>query len=186
MTERILVAIPTIEVRGDSWMDVARAFDDFTPIPCDVVPSWAGKGWCDGLNEVFDNRGDQDYFVCASDDTYPTQGWWEPLSEYLGYGLYPAPTMESKEVTSYGGFHDEVPDGTPTSMSTFPVLKRDWLEHVFPLPQGLHLYGDNVIYDRLTKAGIETVAVPLSVIFHTCDPRGRKTKNDDVYRYAKL
>lgn len=186
MTERILVAIPTIAERGDAHLEAAKSFHDHTPLPCDIFVSWRKGGWCDGLNEAWENRDGQDYFVCASDDMRATEGWWEPLAEYLGYGLYPAPTVESPEVTSYGGFHEELPDGTPTSMSTFPVLKMEWLEHVFPLPERFHFYGDNVIADRLTKVGIRCVAVASSRIVHLADNRGRKTRNDDVYRYASL
>ena len=49
----------------------------------------------------------------------------------------------------------------------------DWLDAVFPLPEDLHYFGDDLIRERLARIGVPCVAVPSSRIHHRWDQRGR-------------
>jgi hypothetical protein len=106
--------------------------------------------------------------MCPRDDE-----WLPPLLRALGRGEFPAPTVVDPRWTNYGGHPQPLPDGTPSEFSTFPVLRREWLPLVFPLPDDLHYFGDNLIAARLDRSGIRCVAVASSVIEHACDLRGR-------------
>jgi glycosyl transferase family 2 len=172
----VVVAIPTIKARDNAWEVCAEHWQRFTCQPVTVIPSWAKGGWGAGLNEVWEQvKGDPpDVFVCSSDDMYPADdNWLPPLLRHLVNGAYPAPTVEDPRFTNYGGHRKLVPDGTPSHMSTLPVLAGEWGNTVFPLPPGLSYYADNLIAVKLGMHGIECVAVPSSRIVHGHDPRGR-------------
>lgn len=172
----VVVAIPTIEARGDAWRECEESFARHTCQPVTVIPSWAEGGWGAGLNEVWEQvREDPpDVFVCSSDDMHPADdNWLPPLLDALRAGAYPAPTLVDPRWTNYGGHSKPVPDGTPSKMSTFPVLHGGWGDSVFPLPEGLSYYADNLIAVKLSLLGIECVAVPSSRIIHHHDQRGR-------------
>lgn len=172
----VVVAIPTITARGNLWERAAEAFRRHTCQPVRVVPSWAEGGWAAGLNEVYEQvREDPpDVLCCGSDDMRPADdNWLPPLLSALRASAYPAPTVEDPRWTNYGGHSKPVADGTPSHMSTFPVLHGGWLDAVFPLPDDLSYYADNLIAVKLSLAGIECVAVPSSRIVHDHEKRGR-------------
>ena len=172
----VVVAVPTIEARGDAWREVEARFARHTCQPVQVTPSWAEGGWAAGLNDVWEQvREDPpDVFVCGSDDMYPEDdNWLPPLLDELARGAYPAPTVIDPRWTNYGGHQRPVPDGTPSHMSTFPVLHGGWLDAVFPLPADLSYYADNLIAVKLQQAGVECVAVPSSRIRHLHLEAGR-------------
>jgi hypothetical protein len=169
------LALPTIDARPGLAEETAAVFRSRTRESLDVVVTREPGGWCAGLNDVWRRRGRAcDVFVCASDDMRPhDEGWLPPLLSALERGELPAPTVIDPRWTNYGGHLQPVPDGTPSEFSTFPVLRRQWLPLVFPLPDDLHYFGDNLIAARLERSGIPCVAVPSSVIDHACDLRGR-------------
>jgi hypothetical protein len=172
----VVVAIPTITERGDAWKDCASSFDRHTCQPVTVIPSWAEGGWGAGLNDVWTQVADDppDVFVCGSDDMHPADdNWLPPLLDALERGAYPAPTVADPRWTNYGGHSKPVPDGTPSHMSTFPVLVGEWGNTVFPLPDALSYYADNLIAVKLARHGIECVAVPSSRIKHLHLDAGR-------------
>lgn len=165
---RIVVAIPTIEERGDAWKDVAEAWEANTPQKVAVEPSWRPPTWAAGLNEVWENHPDAGLLVCGSDDMYPSKGWLAAIEPYLNGVI--APQVHDPRFSRFDG---SVQDGTETDMSSFPMIPGRFLHAIFPLPAELHYYSDNLISDRARKAGIPTLAVPSCVITHTFDPRGR-------------
>lgn len=172
----VVIAIPTIEERGDRWERSAEEWQKHTCQPVKVVPSWAPGGWGAGLNEVWGQveSDPPDVFVCSSDDMVPVDGnWLPPLLDEIARGAYPAPTVVDPRFTNYGGHGRKVPDGTPSQMSTLPVLHGGWCDAVFPLPDELSYYADNLIAVKLLKAGIPCVAVPSSVIRHDHAKEGR-------------
>jgi hypothetical protein len=171
---RIVVAIPTIEQRGDAWEQMAEIWTEQTCQPIEVVPSWRKGSWSAGLNEVWENLEDADIFVCSSDDIYPENALWLPVvMDALARNESPVPLMHDPRFVVYGGSQQEVPDGTHTHMTNFPVLKGEWLHEVFPLPEKLHYCADNLIADRLHAIGVPTVARLDFVVRHTADERGR-------------
>ena len=162
----IIVALPTIVERGDAWQSIAAKWYERTPEPVVCVPSWRKGSWCDGLNEVWENHGDiATLFICGSDDMVPRDGWLEAVKSFLDEGII-APQVHDPRFSRWG---PEVKDGDKVEMSSFPIISKKWLSRVFPLPSGLHYYGDNLISDR---AG-STIAVPSCVIDHLMDERGR-------------
>lgn len=172
----VVVAIPTIKARANAWRECAAAFEERTCQPVTVIPSYAKGGWGAGLNDVWAKVADDppDVFVCSSDDMIPEDdNWLPPLLSHLALGAYPAPTVIDPRWTNYGGFDKPVADGTPSKMSTFPVLAGEWGHTVFPLPPGLSYYADNLIAVKLGLGGVECVAVPSSRIRHSHDQRGR-------------
>lgn len=176
---KIVLAIPTIADRGDAWEEVGEKFQTQTCQPLIVRPAYRPGGWCDGLNEAWEAHPDADVFICGSDDMEPKDAnWFPPLLRFLEQGKYPAPKMENHDpVRGYweypGTWEPDPVDGTPSKMSTFCVLKGEWLPHVFPLPENFHYYGDDEIARRLRKAGIPCVACPSSVIVHRMESVGR-------------
>jgi GT2 family glycosyltransferase len=171
---RIVIAIPTVVERADVCATTAAAYRDRTPVPVRVVTSTAPGGWCAGLNDIWRRCRGADVLVCASDDMVPDDDLWlAPLLEQLERGMLPAPCVIDPRWTNYGGFDEPVADGTPSPRCTFPVLARRWLDHVFPLPDDLHYFGDDLIRARLDCAGIPCAAVPSSRIVHLLDERVR-------------
>ena len=171
---KIVIAIPTIAERPGLADETAQKWRDQTCIPIEIHVTTYGDTWAAGLNDAWKNHPDADIFVCASDDMYPEDGYWLPcVQERLERGESPVPLMLDPRFTIYGGSINEVPDGTQTHMTNFPVLRREWLSSVFPLPEELHYFSDNLIADRLHGIGVPTVATLEFVIRHDADPRGR-------------
>lgn len=177
---RIVVAIPTIPERQDMWAAVTRVWQTLTCEPVEVILSTAPGSWAAGLNDACFRaamRGpltDRDVFVCGSDDMIPADDYWlPPLLEMLDRAVFPAPCVVDPRFTNYGGHPQPVPDGVPADMSTFPILRGDWAQHVFPLPPDLHYYADNLIAVKLQLAGVLCVACPSSIITHLWAKEGR-------------
>lgn len=176
---KIILAIPSIRDRGEAWKEVGEKFQRHTCQPLTVEPGFRKGGWCDGLNETWEKHQDADVFICGSDDMEPLDdNWLPPILRFLDEGKYPAPAMHNHDPERgfwiYPGAWELDPvDGTPSKMSTFCVLKKEWLPRVFPLPSNFHYYGDDEIARRLRAIGVECVACPSSVIVHHMDPRGR-------------
>lgn len=172
----VVVAIPTIAARGDAWTHARAAFQRHTCQPVRVIPSWAPGGWAAGLNEVWEAIKDDppQVLVCGSDDMIPEDdNWLPPLLDHIARTTYPAPTVTDPRFTNYGGHLQPVPDGTPAWMSTFPVMAGLWGNALFPLPDDLSYYADNLIAVKLRLKGIECVAVPSSRITHLMLDAGR-------------
>lgn len=177
MTDLIVVAIPTIEERGEAWEQVGEVWKAKTRHPVLIVPSWRKGGWAQGLNEVWEAHSDAEVFITASDDMTPNPGWYEAIEPYLSTGViapqmfnhYPDPNH------NWNRFGPEVIDGQEVEMSSLPILAQRVAKQVFPLapevPQ--HYFADNYISDLARVAGFPTVAVPSCVITHTMDMRGR-------------
>jgi GT2 family glycosyltransferase len=164
---RVVVAVPTVSDRAEVCAATVAAYRERTPEPVDVVISTAPGGWCAGLNDVWRRCRGADVFVCASDDMVPEDDeWLFPLLDAVGDGAFPAPCVIDPRWTNYGGFDAPVPDGTTSPRCTFPVLSGAWLERVFPLPDDLHYFGDDLIRERLVRLGVPCVAVPSSRIRH--------------------
>lgn len=166
---RIVIALPTIEERGDAWKDVAQAWIQNTPQPVATEPSWRKPTWAAGLNEVWENHPDAELFICGSDDMTPEKGWFEAVLPWLGKGII-APQVHDPRFSRWDA---STADGTETRMSSFPIIAGEFLSSVFPLPPELHYYSDDLISDKARKAGIPTIAVPSCVIHHSFDERGR-------------
>jgi hypothetical protein len=170
----VVVAMPTVPERADACAAAADAWRISTPARVDVVTSTVPGGWCAGLNDVWRRRRGADVFVCASDDMLPEDGdWLEPVLRQLRRGAMPVPCVIDPRWTNYGGFDEPVADGTPSPRCTFPILAGEWLDLVFPLPDDLHYFGDDLARDRIVHAGIPSVAVPSSRIRHLWDQRAR-------------
>lgn len=172
----VVIAIPTLRARRKAWRDCQVSWQRHTCQPVTVIPSYVAGGWGAGLNDVWEQIKDDppDVLVCSSDDMHPEDdNWLPPLLDALERGAYPAPTVADPRWTNYGGHSKPVPDGTPSHMSSFPVLAGEWGNTVFPLPEGLSYYADNLIAVKLGLYGIECVAVPSSRIKHLHLPAGR-------------
>lgn len=170
----ILIAIPTNGQRPDALKKTIRAWKRNTPVDLTFHITEHGDTWCAGLNDAYRAYPGASIFICGSDDMYPENDrWLDPVVEALERNESPVPLMLDPRFTIYGGSQQEVPDGSHTHMTNFPVLKRAWLKDVFPLPDDLHYYGDNLIADRLHAIGVPTVATLDFVIRHDHDPRGR-------------
>ncbi len=172
----VVVAIPTITERGSVWEDTAETFRLHTCQPVQVIASYAEGGWGAGLNDAWEQVRETppDVFVCGSDDMLPEDdNWLPPLLDALEKGVYPAPTVIDPRWTNYGGHRKLVPDGTPSKMSSFPILHGGWGDTVFPLPEDLSYFADNLIAVKLLQADIECVAVPSSKIRHLWLKAGR-------------
>lgn len=169
----IVVAVPTIEERGDAWQDVAEVWYATCSEPLVVVPSWRKGTWAAGLNEVWELHPDAEVFVCSSDDMLPEPDWFPVVLEHLKRDQSPVPLMYDRGRCIYGGSEAKVRNGTKTGMSNFPVLKSQWLPKVFPLDPEMHYFADNEISDRLHAIKVPTVFAEGFVVRHTADERGR-------------
>jgi len=176
---KVVIAIPTIEARGDAWAGAGTEWIRHTCQPINVIPSWRPGSWSAGLNEVWEQHPDADVFVCGSDDMLPANDFWlPPALAHLEKNECPVPTVFDPRMTTHGGTQDTYWDGPPTEgaparMTNFPILKGEWLDKVFPMPEELHYYSDNEIGERLKKAGIPLVTCLDIQITHTWDERGR-------------
>lgn len=178
--KRVVIAVPTIPERRERHAGVEAFWRDRTPEHhVDVVFSEAGKSWGAGLNDVYQQvKADPpDFFVCGSDDMVPADERWLPSAElWMERACYVCPRVDDPRFVNYGsadGPHVRVEDGAPGDMSTFPILRGDWLELAFPLPDDLHYFADSLIAARIYKAGIRAVAVPSCRIIHLHAPEGR-------------
>lgn len=176
MSHRIVIAVPTITERRHRRGDVAAAWQRHTCQPVDVIFSEAGHSWASGLNDVWAQvRNDPPtIFVCGSDDMVPADdSWLPPLAHWISQGMFPAPCVIDPRFTNHGGHLVPVDDGTPSEMSSFPVIAGVWGDEVFPLPEDLHYYADNLITVKLARAARPCVAVPSSRIQHLWATEGR-------------
>lgn len=145
-----------------------------THVPVEFHVTTYGSTWAAGLNDAWRAHPDADIFCAGSDDMYPENDrWLDVVVGSLGNDESPVPLMLDPRFTIYGGSQQEVADGTHTHMTNFPVLRGNWLSSVFPLPENLHYFSDNLIADRLHAIGVPTVARLAFVIRHDHDPRGR-------------
>lgn len=166
---RIVTAIPTLLERAELCAHTIEAWKRHTCQPIETITSTAPGGWAAGLNDIWAQVRDPapDVFVCASDDMIPADdNWLPPLFDHIARGVYPAPCVIDPRFVNYGGHLKPVPDGTESEMSTLPVLSGMWGDVVFPLPDDLHYYADNLIAVRLFQNAIRCVAVPSSRIRH--------------------
>jgi hypothetical protein len=174
--QRVVIAIPTITERQPRWASVEAAWKLHTCEPLEVIFSTAPGSWAAGLNAVWRHvaHDPPDVFVCGSDDMIPADdNWLPPLLRQLAQGLFPAPCVIDPRFTNHGGHPQPVPDGTPSDMSSFPVIRGDWGPVVFPLPENLHYYSDNLIAVKLDHAGVKCVACPSTRIDHLWAKEGR-------------
>lgn len=174
---RVLVAIPTIAERPGRAERTAAQWRELTPgHDVQIMISAAGSSWGDGLNDAYEQAEDAppDVFICGSDDMIPANDQWFPtLAPWLSTNRYPAPRVDDPRFVNYGGHLHPVEDGTPAGMSSFPILRGDWLPYVFPLPAGLHYFADNLIAALLLEQRIPCVAVPSCRILHEHAREGR-------------
>lgn len=174
---RVVVAIPTIEERPGLADYTAVVWDRRTlGATVECIQSTAGSTWAAGLNDIARQVADDPpaVFVCGSDDMQPDDdGWLPAVLPWLDRNLYPAPRVDDPRFQNFGGHPFPVPDGTPSDMSTFPILRGDWLDTVFPLPENLHYYSDNLVAVLLAQAGVGCVAVPTCRIRHLHAREGR-------------
>ena len=162
----VVVAIPTIIERGDAWKEVAEMWEALSP-EVTVVPSWRKGTWAAGLNEVWESH--KGLFVCASDDMAPLPGWYQAVEPWLEKGIV-APQVHDPRFSKWD---PGTPDGFETEMSSFPIIGESFLGAIFPLPEELHYFTDDLISLRARQAGIPTIAVPSCEIVHCPDLRGR-------------
>lgn len=195
------MAIPTIDARPNRAFVTAIDWERKTCFHADIrsISSTAGTTWAAGLNHIWEQVRDDppDVFVCGSDDMVPHDDRWLPaVLPWLNQNFYPAPRVSDPRFENYAGPDHPgiiVPDGTPTFMSTFPILAGSWLDHVFPLPDDLHYFADNLLAVKLMRAGVDTVAVPSCRIIHQHAQEGRGagygSENNRLYidtvRYTK-
>jgi len=177
---RVLLAVPTIPERFPRREGLEKLWRERTPeAELEIVYSEAGTTWGDGLNAIYEQVRDDppDVFVCGSDDMCPADERWEPaLRMWLDKGYFTVPRVDDPRFVNYGsslGAHVQVEDGAPADMSTFPILKGEWLDKVFPVPEGLHYFCDGFISLMAHLNGIRAVAVPSCRIIHMHAMEGR-------------
>lgn len=177
---KVLIAIPTIDARPGLAEKTADRWRELTPgADVETIISTAGDSWGDGLNDVVSqlHMTSTDVLICGSDDMVPADDLWLPtVQPWLAAACFPVPRVDDPRFVNYGGPDHpsiQVEDGTPTTMSTFPILRGDWLPRVFPLPDGLHYFADNLISALLWRDGIQAVAVPSCRILHLHAQEGR-------------
>lgn len=174
---RVVIAIPTILARPGLAERTADVWHQRTPgHDLTTIITTEGESWAAGLNHVAAAIADDppDVLACGSDDMIPAdEQWLHHAATWLEQGMYPAPRVDDPRFVNYGGHRHPVPDGTPAGMSTFPLIRGDWLDYVFPLPPDLHYYSDNLIALKLHRAGIQCVAAPACRILHLHAPEGR-------------
>lgn len=191
----IVIAIPTNGLRHDTLQATKDAWVRHTCQPITFHVTTYGDTWAAGLNDAWKTHPDADVFVCASDDMFPEDDFWlPPAVSHLDKNECPVPTVLDPRMTTHGGTQDtywegEVTEGAPARMTNFPILKREWLDKVFPLPEDLHYFSDNLIGDRLKAAGIPLVTCLDIRIRHAWDQRGRNESERmqaDRKRYKAL
>lgn len=167
---RIVVAIPTNGQRPDTLQQTIANWRERTAEPLGFHVTTYGKTWAAGLNDAWRNHPDTDLLICGSDDMWPQNGEWLPaIQPYIHKACIAPQVLDPR----FSRWDETTSDGDVTRMSSFPIFAGDFMRHVFPLPEELHYYTDDLISDRLKEQGIPTVAVPSCVIVHGFDPRGR-------------
>lgn len=177
---RVVVAVPTIEVRRHRRAQVEELWTSRTPeADVDVIFSEAGESWAAGLNDVWEQvkNDPPDVFILGSDDMIPADERWLPNAQpWLEQGNVPAPRVEDPRFTNCGGFdcrHGIVLDGAPGEMTAFIIINGEWGHDVFPLPDDLHYFADNYANFKLVRAGHAIVCAPFCRIIHMHAPEGR-------------
>ena len=165
----VVLAIPTLKARDPAAKETAAIWQQHTCQPLRVIVSYAPGGWSAGLNDAWEQVRMEPplAFVCGSDDMEPEDdNWLPPLLDLLQREAFPAPTVIDPRWTNYGGHVTPVPDGTPSDMSSFPVIHGSWGDAIFPLPESLSYYADNLISVKVRQLGKPCVACPSSRIVH--------------------
>ena len=174
---RVVLAVPTIEARRHRRPDLEHLWRQRTPdAHLEILYSEAGTTWAAGLNDIWAQvrRDPPDVFLLGSDDMIPGDERWLPVClPWIARGHVPAPKVEDPRFTSYGGFPYPVSEGTPAEMTAFLIIDGTWGDVVFPLPDDLHYFSDNLANVLLTRAGHGVVACPTCRIIHLHAAEGR-------------
>lgn len=174
---RVVLACPTIRERAHRLAQFEELWRSRThDAKLDIRYSEAGDTWSAGLNDVWQQvrHRPPDVFILGSDDMVPADERWLPTaSHWLDQGKVPGPRVEDPRFVNTAGHPGTVAEGTPGDMTAFLIIKGAWAKHVFPLPDDLAYFADNLACVLLTRAGYEIVAVPSCRIIHLHAPEGR-------------
>lgn len=174
---RVVLAVPTIPVRAHRLPDLERLWRERTPdADMEIIYSQAGESWSAGLNDVWQQVADDppDVFILGSDDMLPGDERWLPnVMPWIEKGYVPAPRVEDPRFTTCGGFPYRILDGTPADMTAFIIIDGKWGGDVFPLPEDLAYFADNLASLKLRLAGHRIVCAPDCRIIHMHAPEGR-------------
>ena len=173
----VLLAVPTIPERFPRREGLEKLWRERTPeADLEIVYSEAGTTWSSGLNDIWAQVRDNppDVFVFGSDDMMPADERWLPSAlSMIEQGYVPAPLVEDPRFSTCGGHATNVPVGTPADMTAFIIIDGKWGEDVFPLPDDLAYFADNLSCLKLRKAGHRIVCAPECRIIHLHAAEGR-------------
>lgn len=174
---RVVLAVPTIEARRHRRPQLEQLWRSRTPdADLEIVYSEAGDSWSSGLNDVWEQVSDDppDVFILGSDDMIVVDERWLPsVLPWLERGYVPAPRVEDPRFTTCGGYPGHVEDGTRADMTAFIIIRGEWGRDVFPLPDDLAYFADNLACTKLRWAGHRIVCTPTCRILHLHAPEGR-------------
>lgn len=174
---RVVLAVPTIPEREHRLPEFEQMWRDRTPdASLDIRYSTAGDTWSSGLNDIWAQikRRPPDVLILGSDDMVPADERWLPSAQrWLNQGLIPGPRVEDPRFVDCAGHPGSVTEGVPGDMTGFLILRGDWGKHVFPLPEDLAYFADNLAAVLLASAGVRIVTCPTCRIIHLRAPEGR-------------
>ena len=174
---RVVLAVPTIPARAHRLPDLERLWRERTPdADLDIIYSSAGTTWSAGLNDIWQQVRDNppDLFILGSDDMLPADERWLPCAlPWIEQGHVPAPKVSDPRFTTCGGYPYVIAPGTPADMTAFIIIAGTWGDDVFPLPDDLAYFADNLACLKLRNSGHRIVCAPDCRIIHLHAPEGR-------------
>lgn len=172
----VTVSIPSITGREQLLARAVAAYRAQEGCLVDVF-TWMDMPACGYAWEMALQHGAGEYVHFGADDVELAPGAFMAAIRTIEQGKHPAPLVLNPDgsVQSCGeAWGHIVPDGTETSFSRGPMIARAWSEIVGPIPVEMHYYTDNLVSERLRRAGIPSVVCHGYSYVHHMSPIGRR------------
>ena len=116
----------------------------------------------------------------TADDIEAHDGWYDAGFARLTWHEIPAARILHGDgnLQSCGDEFDR-PEGFETEIARIPLLPREVVDHVFPIPAEMHYYTDNVVSDRAREIGWPTVVTRDYLFTHHLAGEGRLDRLDE-------
>lgn len=176
------VVIPTVDGR-EHWLGRCRASYERTLAEYEaeilVIPNQptCGDAWNIGVLALL--MGQCDVIHLTADDIEAHDGWLEAGFARLNRNELPAARILNGDgsLQSCGDQFDR-PEGFVTEIARIPLLTPPVAAAIFPIPDGMHYYTDNVVSDRARAVGWPTVVTRDYLFTHHLAGEGRLDRLD--------
>lgn len=186
----VTVSIPSVTGREELLAKAVAAYRAQEGCLVDVF-TWMDAPACGFAWEMALQHGVGEFVHFGADDVELDPRAFLHAIRVIERGQHPAPLVlwPDGRVQACGAAWEEMlPDGSVTSFSRGPMIAREWSTIVGPIPEDMHYYTDNLVSERLRRAGIPSVVCHGYRYVHHMSEIGRRndTWARDRETYVRL